>query len=158
MFADFRIGFRQLSFELGKDIEALHALHKENGYHSGKLYDGRECHVYLHRIRHANMLNEYVREWTQANGVDMPGYVRRIVGLATIVEIEGIDGDDTYARMGSKVDYISELPIPARKAFEDLVVAGTTSCKVFSTVTCPNCGGTVKTPYPFLVPLYLSGL
>lgn len=157
-FAEFRIGFRQLSFELGKDIDALYALHGEKGYYSGFLDDGRECHVYMHRLRHANMLNEYVREWQQANGMPMPGYVRSIVGLATIVEIEGIDNEDVYARMGAKVDYISELPIPMRETFEKLIVDGTTSCKIYSNVTCPRCGGVVKTPYPFRIPLYLSGL
>ena len=157
MFNDLRIGFRQLSFELGKDIDALYALHGSKGYHVGTLGDGRECHVYLHRIRHANMLNEYIREWEQLHGTTMPGYVRSIVGLATIVEIEGIESEDIYSRMGEKVDYISEMPIPMRSVFENLIIEGTTSCKIYASVTCPKCGGVVKTPYPFLVPRYLSG-
>ena len=151
-FNDFRIGFRNLKFELNKDINQLYELHRENGYHKGFLADGRECHVYIHRLRHSTELGEYVEKWQVKNNTIIPNSMRNIVGAATITEIEGCEDLD------AKVNYICNIPIGDRKSFEQLIIDGTVTCSIIAQMTCPMCGGVVETPYPFLVRSYISGL
>jgi len=149
---DFRIGFRNLKFTLSKDIDSIYALHREHGYHAGFLPDGRECHVYLHRLRHATILGEFLESWEAANGMSAPNAIRKIGGVATVVEIEGCEG------MEEKVDYISNIPDSMKEQFEKLVVEGTVSCKVSAEIKCGRCGGMVETPYPFRLQWFVSGL
>lgn len=157
-FHDYRIGFRQLKFTLSKDIRQVYELHRTNGYHTGFIGDGREFHVYIHRLRHATLLNDFIIDWEDENDIAIPTYMRNIAGIATVVEIEGIDNADDDERMKAKVKYISELPRKYRKDFENLVVEGTVNCKITAVTNCVNCGGVVETPYPFLIPGFISGL
>jgi hypothetical protein len=152
VYRDFRIGFGNLKFTLTKDIDALYGLHRENGYHSGFLGDGRECHVYVHRLRHAVELNKFIAEWEQKNAMTAPNAVRKAAGVATVVEIEGCEG------VWEKFGYISELPDSQKEAFEKLVVEGTVACNMSAVIKCGRCGGVVETPYPFRVPWFVSGL
>ena len=155
---DYRVGFRQLKFTLSKDIHQVYELHRVNGYHTGFIGDGRECHVYIHRLRHATLLNDFIIDWEDENDIAIPTHMRNIAGIATVVEIEGIDNDDDDKRMKAKVKYISELPRKYRRDFENLVVEGTVNCKITAVTNCVNCGGVVETPYPFLIPGFISGL
>ena len=152
VYNDFRIGFRNLKFTLTKDIDALAALHGTNGYHTGFLDDGRECHVYVHRLRHAVELNDFIGKWEKRNGMTAPNAVRKAAGVATVVEIEGCEN------MDEKFDYISELPEIQKENFEKLVVEGTVACNVSAVLTCGRCGGVVETPYPFRVQWFVSSL
>lgn len=155
---DYRVGFRQLKFTLSKDIRELYELHREHGYHVGHIGDGRECHVYIHRLRHATLLNDFIVDWEDENDIAIPTYMRNIAGIATVVEIEGIDTADDNERMKEKVRYISEMPRKYRADFENLVVEGTVNCKITVVNNCVSCGGVVETPYPFLIPGFISGL
>lgn len=158
LFRDFRIGFGNLKFTLNKDIDSLYELHRANGYHSGILGDGRECHVYVHRLRHATVLNNFVSDWEDKNQISMPAAMRKVVGIATVVEIEGCDAETEEDRMKQKVQYISEIPVRVKKDLEQLVVEGTVACNISASITCGRCGGLVETPYPFLVRWFVSGL
>jgi hypothetical protein len=152
VYRDFRIGFGNLKFTLTKDIDELYSLHRENGYHAGFLDDGRECHVYVHRLRHARELNGFLDEWEQKNGISAPKAIRKAAGVATVVEIEGCEG------IWEKFGYISELPDVQKETFENLVVEGTVACNLSAVIKCGRCGGVVETPYPFRVPWFVSGL
>ena len=152
MYNDFRIGFRNLKFTLTKDIDELAALHGTNGYHTGFLDDGRECHVYVHRLRHAVELNNFIGKWEKRNGMTAPNAIRKAAGVATVVEIEGCEN------MDEKFAYISELPEIQKENFEKLVVEGTVACNVSAVLTCGRCGGVVETPYPFRVQWFVSSL
>jgi hypothetical protein len=152
VYNDFRIGFRNLKFTLTKDIDSIYTLHAENGYHTGFLDDGRECHVYVHRLRHAVELSKFISEWEKRNGVNAPNAVLKAAGVATVVEIEGCDD------MRAKFDYISEMPESQKETFEKLVVEGTVACNVSAAIECGRCGGMVETPYPFHVPWFVSSL
>ena len=153
-----RVGFRQLKFTLSKDIKQLYELHREHGYHTGFIGDGRECHVYVHRLRHATMLNEFIVDWEDEHDVGIPTSLRNVAGIATVVEIEGLDAADELTRMKQKVEYISELPRKYKKDFENLIIEGTVNCQISVVNTCMRCGGMVETPYPFLIPGFVSGL
>jgi hypothetical protein len=152
VYNDFRIGFRNLKFTLTKDIDALAALHGTNGYHTGFLDDGRECHVYVHRLRHAVELNNFIAKWEKRNKMTAPNAIRKATGVATVVEIEGCEN------MDEKFAYISELPETQKENFEKLVVEGTVACNVSAVLTCGRCGGVVETPYPFRVQWFVSSL
>lgn len=152
MYNDFRIGFRDLKFTLTKDIEALSALHGTNRYHTGFLDDGRECHVYVHRLRHAVELNDFIDKWEQRNGMTAPNAIRKATGVATVVEIEGCEN------MDEKFRYITEMPEVQKETFEKLIIEGTAACNVSAVLTCGRCGGVVETPYPFHVPWFVSSL
>lgn len=155
---DYRVGFRQLKFTLSKDIKQLYELHREHGYHTGFIGDGRECHVYVHRLRHATILNDFILDWEDAHDAGIPTHLRNIAGIATVVEIEGIDDADDLTRMKQKVDYISELPRKYKREFENLIIEGTVNCQITAVTNCVRCGGVVETPYPFLIPGFISGL
>ena len=152
VYNDFRIGFRNLKFTLTKDIDVLASLHGTNGYHTGFLDDGRECHVYVHRLRHAVELNNFIGKWEERNKMVAPNAVRKAAGVATVVEIEGCEN------MDEKFAYISELPENQKENFEKLVVEGTVACNVSAVLTCGRCGGVVETPYPFRVQWFVSSL
>lgn len=152
IYNEFQIGFRNLKFTLTKDIDQLYELHRVNGYHKGFLDDGRECHVYIHRLRHAMELNKFISEWEQKFEMDAPNAIRKIAGVATVTEIE--DCED----MWDKFNYISELSPAEKPVLEDLVVAGTVACNISAVITCSRCGGMVETPYPFLVRRFVSSL
>jgi hypothetical protein len=152
VYNDFRIGFRNLKFTLTKDIDSLYARHAKDGYHSGILADGRECHVYVHRLRHAVELGNFIGEWETRNRADAPNAVRKAAGIATVVEIEGCND------MQDKFNYIAELPENEKQSFENLVVEGTVACNVSAAITCGRCGGMVETPYPFQIQWFISSL
>lgn len=152
VYHDFRIGFRNLKFTLTKDIDQLYELHRENGYHKGFLDDGRECHVYIHRLRHASILNKFIDEWEEKFEMDAPSAIRKIAGVATVTEIEGCED------MWDKFNYISELNSREKPVLEDLVVEGTVACNISAVITCGRCGGVVETPYPFLIRRFVSSL
>ena len=155
---EYRVGFRNLKFTLSKDIETLRSMHLPNGYHSGVIGDGRECHVYLRRLRHATLLERFISEWESTNHTTIQPNLARIAAFATVVEIEGVDAPDEMSRLKEKVQFIAEMPRKYKISFEQLVVDGSASCSITAAVTCPNCGGVVEMPYPFLIPGFVSGL
>lgn len=152
IYHDFRIGFRNLKFTLTKDIDQLYELHREHGYHKGFLDDGRECHVYIHRLRHATILNKFIGDWENKYSMEAPNAIRKIAGVATVTEIEGCED------MWEKFNYISELSPTEKSVFEDLVIEGTVACNVSAVIPCARCGGVVETPYPFLIRWFVSSL
>lgn len=152
VYNDFGIGFRNLKFTLTKDIDKLYELHRENGYHTGFLDDGRECHVYIHRLRHATVLSDFISKWEKKNNITAPNAIKKAAGVATVVEIEGCEN------MDEKFEYITELPDSMKETFENLVVEGTVACNVSAAIPCGRCGGMVETPYPFLVRRFVSSL
>jgi len=148
----FDVGFFNLEFSIAGDVNAILAKHAANGYYAFRLPDGRECDVYLRRRYHDRVVDEAVNQYAKDIGKPMPQYLREIIKVAVVLEIEECES------LNEKIDYLSNLNVAdATKMFNEINAASLTT-NIFAKMKCPKCGKEVRVVYPFRLDHYISSL
>lgn len=152
-FKEFRINFGNLKFVPNHDPVELISKHKELGYVPITLYDGRECDIYLRRRAHDIILENERERWEREHDYEsMPDAIYRLAQLAVVVEIEDC------ATFDDKLNYLAEFPIAKKSELFDAITENALISRINAEIKCAQCGGTVETPYPFLIRSFISSL